>query len=137
MREVSDLNSRLPLREHLQNMKKIIKTINGLDPWWLPLFAVKNLLDVTEGYLALLLSVYILDSLGKGILFAGICKVAFGFVGVMFLLSNISNWLSLRCEAKQHCLYARYHALTASKIRSTPMASTSPVYSGTSKETWT
>ncbi len=116
MREVSDLNSRLPLREHLQNMKKIIKTINGLDPWWLPLFAVKNLLDVTEGYLALLLSVYILDSLGKGIPFAGICKVAFGFVGVMFLLSNTSNWLRLRCEAKQRCLYARYHALTEEKM---------------------
>ncbi len=116
MRETSDLTSRLPLKEHLRNMKKMIKTINGLDPWWLVLFAVKNLLAVTEGYLALLLSVYILDSLGRGTAFTEICRVTFRFAGAMFLLANLVHWLQLRCGAKQQSLYVRYHALTEEKM---------------------
>ena len=116
MREVSDLESRLPLKEHLRNMKKICKTISGLDRHWLPLYAIKNLLGVVEGYLALILSAYVLDNLGNGSAISEICRVTFCFVGVMFLLSNIVNWLQLRCETKQRILYTRYHALTEEKM---------------------
>ena len=32
MKEVSDLTSRLPLKQHLRNTKTVIKTVNRLDP---------------------------------------------------------------------------------------------------------
>ena len=49
MKEVSDLTGRLPLRQHLQNTGKVIRTINGLDPHWLPLCAAGHLLGVAGG----------------------------------------------------------------------------------------
>ena len=116
MKEVSDLTSRLPLKEHLRNTKTVIKTVNKLDPYWLPLCAAGHLLSVANGYLALILSAYILDALGRGGGFAEVFRVTALFVGVMFLLGNATSWLRLRAEAKQAPLYVQYHALTEEKM---------------------
>ena len=116
MKEVSDLTSRLPLKQHLRNTKTVIKTVNRLDPRWLPLCAAGHLLGVANGYLALILSAYILDALGRGGGFQEVFRVTAIFCGVMFLLENAASWLRLRAEAKQTPLYVRYHALTEEKM---------------------
>lgn len=116
MKEVSDLDSRLSLGEHLRNMKKMWKTINGLDKYWVPLCAVRHLLGVANGYLALILSAFILDALGRGRDFGDICKVMVMFCAVMFLLQNMGSWLHLRSEAKKRVLYNKYHTLTEEKM---------------------
>lgn len=116
MREVSDLDSRLPIREHLQNTKKVLKMVNGLDPFWLPFCLAGHLLQVTNGYLALILSAYVLDAIGRGEGFARICKVTACFCVGMFLLENVVSFLHLRTEAKKAALYARYHTLTEEKM---------------------
>lgn len=51
MKEVSDLDSRLPLREHLRNTKSVIKMINSLDKYWLVFSVAMHLLGVINGYL--------------------------------------------------------------------------------------
>lgn len=116
MREVSDLTSRLPLKEHLRNMRTVIRTVNKLDPYWLPLCAAGHLMSVANGYLALILSAYILDALGRGEGVYEILKVTAIFCGVMFLLGNAVSWLQLRAAAKQMWLYVQYHALTEEKM---------------------
>lgn len=116
MREVSDLTSRLPLKEHLRNMRTVIRTVNKLDPYWLPLCAAGHLMSVANGYLALILSAYILDALGRGEGVYEILKVTAIFCGVMFLLGNAVSWLQLRAAAKQMRLYVQYHALTEEKM---------------------
>lgn len=116
MKEVSDLTSRLPLKQHLRNTKTVLKMVNKLDPYWLPLCGAGHLLSVTNEYLALILSAYILDALGRGGEFQEIFKVTAIFVGVMFLLGNAVSWLRLRAEAKQAPLYTQYHALTEEKM---------------------
>ncbi len=112
MRKVSDL------KEHLRNTKTVIKMVNQLDPCWLPLCAAGHLLKVAEGYLALILSAYILDALSRGGGFEKIFKVTAVFCGVIFFLSNVVSWLQLRAEAKKAALYSRYHALTGEKMLS-------------------
>ena len=116
MKEVSDLTSRLPLKQHLRNTTTVLKTVNRLDPRWLPLCAAGHLLGVANGYLALILSAYILDALGRGGGFQEVFRVTAIFCGVMFLLENAASWLRLRAEAKQTPLYVRYHALTEEKM---------------------
>lgn len=122
MREVSDLDSRLPLKEHLRNTKNIIKMINGLDKYWLVLSMTMHMLGVINGYLALILSAYILDAIGRGGSFSEICRVTACFCGGMFLLENASSWLWERAEAKKRILYAKYHALTEEKMLSMDFA---------------
>ena len=84
MKEVSDLDSRLPVREHLRNTKKVLKMVNELDHFWLPFCLARHLLQVTNGYLALILSAYILDAIGGGAGYWQICKVTVCFcVGML------------------------------------------------------
>ena len=92
MKEVSDLTSRLPLKEHLRNTKKVMKMVSEMDPYWLPLCSLGHLLGVANGYLALILSAYILDALGNGSAFQETFKVTALFCGVMFLLGNATSW---------------------------------------------
>lgn len=122
MREVSDLESRISAREHLQNLKKVLRTIHALDPHWFLLCIVRHFFRVSHGYLALLLSAYILNALQEGRDFREICTVTAIFCGVMFMLSNLSSWLHLRAEAKLQVLYARYHALIDEKMLSMDFA---------------
>ena len=116
MKEVSDLTSRLPLKEHLRNTKTVLKMVNKLDPYWLPLCGAGHLLSVANGYLALILSAYILDALGRGEEFYEIFKVTAVYCSVLILLGNAVSWLRLRAEAKQTPLYVQYHALTEEKM---------------------
>ena len=122
MIEVSDLTSRLPLKEHLRNTKKVMKMVSGMDPYWLPLCFLGHLLGVANGYLALILSAYILDALGKGGGFPETFQVTAVFCGVMFLLGNAVSWLRLRSNAKTTGLYMKYHALTEEKMLSMDFA---------------
>lgn len=122
MKEVSDLDSRLPLREHLRNTKSVIKMINSLDKYWLVFSVAMHLLGVINGYLALILSAYILDAIGKGSDFREICGITAAFCGVMFVLDNAGSWLRQRAESKKRMLYARYHALTEEKMLSMDFA---------------
>ena len=116
MKEVSDLDSRLPVREHLRNTKKVLKMVNELDHFWLPFCLARHLLQVTNGYLALILSAYILDAIGGGAGYWQICKVTVCFCVGMFLLGNAASFLHLRTEARKAALYARYHTLTEEKM---------------------
>ena len=99
MRKVSDL------KEHLRNTKTVIKMVNQLDPCWLLLCAAGHLLKVAEGYLALILSAYILDALSRGGGFEKIFKVTAVFCGVIFFLSNVVSWLQLPKQRRR--LYIR------------------------------
>lgn len=122
MKEVSDLTSRLPLKEHLRNTKKVMKMVSEMDRYWLPLCSLGHLLGVANGYLALILSAYILDALGSGGDFLETFKVTALFCGVMFLLGNAVSWLRLRSDAKMTGLYMKYHAQTEEKMLSMDFA---------------
>lgn len=122
MKEVSDLTSRLPLKEHLKNTRTVLRMVNRMDPRWLPFCMAGHLLSVANSYLALILSAYILDALGRDSEFSEIFKVAAIFCGVMFVLENAVSWLRLRAETKKATLYAKYHALTEEKMLSMDFA---------------
>ena len=62
----TDLTSRLPLREHIKNIKSVWKVIRELDRNFLLHTGLKALLDTIGTYMGLLLSVYILDRLAEG-----------------------------------------------------------------------
>lgn len=62
----TDLTSKLPLRENIRNIRKMLQVIHKLDKYFYLYMGAKSLLDALTTYLGLLLSVYILDQLTAG-----------------------------------------------------------------------
>ena len=62
----TDLTSKLPLREHIKNIRKVLKVVRELDKTFFLYTGLKALLDSIGTYVGLLLSVYILDQLAAG-----------------------------------------------------------------------
>lgn len=59
----SDLTSKLPLREHIRNIKKMLKMIHEMDNRGLPFVTIVHILNIVIYYVMLLLSARVLDDL--------------------------------------------------------------------------
>lgn len=116
MNTKSDLDSKLPLREHLKNAKRLMGMIHELDRYYIPLYFVVHLLHVIRTYAALFLSAYILDALSAGEQFKGIfCNTAILAI-IIFLCTIGENAIHERMYAEQTVIFRRYHSLTEQKM---------------------
>ena len=59
----TDLMGKLPLREHIRNMKKILKVVTDMDRWYFFFRFFVHLINVVVPYSQLMLSAYILDAI--------------------------------------------------------------------------
>ena len=66
MAKGSDLKSKLPLREHLKNIRKMLGFVQEIDRNYFRFICISQLLDISIPYIELLLSAYILDLIGTG-----------------------------------------------------------------------
>ncbi|MDE5748491.1 MAG: hypothetical protein K2I21_13075, partial [Acetatifactor sp.] len=96
----TDLTSKLPLREHIKNIRRILRFIRELDKTYFRYTGLKSLLDAGASYLGLLLSVYILDQLTVGIHFRQTFLVAAAACVLLFVLKLCSGMLHNRLEVR-------------------------------------
>lgn len=62
----TDLTSKLPLREHIKNIRKILNLIAELDKTYFTHACVVHFINAIMPYLSLMLSAYVIDSLMIG-----------------------------------------------------------------------
>ena len=59
----TDLTAKIPFREHIKNIKKILKIIIDIDKWYFLFTSIVHIINVIEPYIQLVLSAYILDAI--------------------------------------------------------------------------
>lgn len=112
----SDLTSKLPIREHMKNMKKIIRVVTEMDRTYFLWTSVVHIINVIIPYAQLLLLAYILDSLVEKRSFSEIFSIAVGAVLGIFLLSSIASMIWNRMEVRVEKMYYVYACYVQTKM---------------------
>lgn len=112
----TDLTSKLPLREHLKNIRKILKMIQELDKHFFTIMTIKCILDTVASYMGLLLSVYILDQLAAGENFRQCFLVAAVTCILLFFLQLGGGILQSRLDVRWEIIYCKWDCITEQKI---------------------
>ncbi len=112
----TDLTSRLPLREHIKNIKSVWKVIRELDRNFLLHTGLKALLDTIGTYMGLLLSVYILDRLAEGTDFLRSFTVAAVTCVLLFFVQLGGGMLRNRLNVRWEIIYRKWDCMTEEKI---------------------
>ncbi len=112
----TDLTSKLPLREHLKNIRKILKMIQELDKHFFTIMTIKCILDTVASYMGLLLSVYILDQLAAGENFRQCFPVAAVTCILLFFLQLGGGILQSRLDVRWEIVYCKWDCITEQKI---------------------
>lgn len=112
----TDLTSKLPLREHIKNIRKVLRIVRDLDKTFFLHTGLKALLDAVGLYTGLLLSVYILDRLAAGEEFRSSFSVAALTCLLLFGLRLGNGILHNRLDVRWEIVYRRWDSLTEEKI---------------------
>lgn len=112
----TDLTSKLPLREHIKNIRRILGVVRELDRTYFLHQGIKSLLDAANSYLGLLLSVYILDQLATGIRFRRTFLAAAVTCLILLVLSLGSGMLQNRLDVRWEIVYRKWDSITEEKI---------------------
>ncbi len=111
----TDLTGRLPLREHIKNMKKIFGVIHGMDRSYFWFTGIVHMINVTVPYLGLLLSAYVLDALPKGD-YREIIRAAVVTTAAVFFLNCIASTIWNRMEVRRERMFFLYSSGIGSKM---------------------
>ena len=118
----SDLTSRLPIKQHIRNLKKVGKLLYELDKKQFPLAAAAGFLEIAVSYLVLLLSAWVLNGISGDFLdmekrwgisyMTGIC----GFLIGIFLCHVLQTLLNSSLTVRREQISDRYDRLVTEKI---------------------
>ena len=111
-----DLTEKLPLRKHISNMRNIIKLVNRMDKTYFMHMSIVHAVNVVVPYMQLLLSAYLLDSIGGGKGFAEIMAVAAGSVAVILVLNFIASSIWNRGAVRSEGMFYLYSCITEAKM---------------------
>ena len=112
----TDLTSKLPLREHIRNIRKMLQVIHKLDKYFYLYMGAKSLLDTLATYLGLLLSVDILDQLTAGADFRQCLAAAAATCALLFVIQFSGGMLHNRLNVRWETIYRRWDCMTEEKI---------------------
>lgn len=116
MLEESKLLEKLPLKQHLHNIRRVLKLLMSLDQSYIPWNVVAVLLSTALSYGGMILSAYVLNRIAGGFAFAELFqKVILGVV-LLSLGWSVQSILNRRIDVKSQMIAERYLALQQEKI---------------------
>lgn len=116
MLEESKLLEKLPLKQHLHNIRRVLKLLMSLDQSYIPWNVVSVLLSAALSYGGMILSAYVLNRIAGGFAFAELFqKVILGVV-LLSLGGSVLSILNRRIDVKSQMIAERYLALQQEKI---------------------
>lgn len=111
----SDLIQKLPIREHIKNIKKILNVIYQMNHAYFFLASIVHIINVSIPYLGLILSAYILDSFTmKG--YQEIIIVTVMVTVGIFILNFIASTIWNHLEVQRERMYWIYTSMTQEKM---------------------
>lgn len=111
----TDLTSKIPLREHIRNMRKILDVVRDMDKWYFFYTSIVHIINVAVPYLGLMLSAYLLDHLQGGD-FREIMAVTAGACFGIFLLNFTASTIWNRMEVRREKMYYLYTSMIEAKM---------------------
>ena len=116
MLEESKLLEKLPLKQHLHNIRRVLKLLMSLDQSYIPWNVVAVLLSTALSYGGMILSAYVLNRIAGGFAFAELFqKVILGVV-LLSLGGSVLGILNRRIDVKSQMMAESYLALQQEKI---------------------
>lgn len=112
----TDLMSKLPLREHVRNIKKMCRLINEMDKGFLRGQILVSLLKSVIPYMELTLSAYILDGISMGKGFSELIRVVAVSILVILLIRCLSDAIYHRLEVRRDYIWHLYDCITETKM---------------------
>lgn len=113
----TDLTAKLPLKEHIRNMKKILELVGTMDKTYFLFAGIVHMINTGVPYLELLLSAYILDGLKNQKLKEMIIVTGTTIVGI-FILNSIASMIWNRLEIRRERVFYLYSSMTEVKMLS-------------------
>lgn len=98
----TDLLRKLPLRQHMKNIRKILKLVYRLDGRYFRETVLVQMMSAAQPYLALILSAYVLDGLSAGKSFSQLMTVIsislFTILLMHYLRYAMDEWMRARWQ---------------------------------------
>ena len=108
--------SKLPLREHIRNIKKMFVLINGMDRRFLQGKIYVALSDAVVPYTELLLSAYVLDGISEGKSFQDMMRIVAVSVAAILLFRCLSDMLNRSMIVRADRIWYLYECITQTKM---------------------
>ncbi len=112
----TDLTTKIPLKEHIKNIRKILKIITDIDKWYFFFTSIVHIINVIIPYIQLVLSAYILDSVIAKKSFKEVLSVIIFTLFVIFILSFIASSVWNRMEVRREKVFSVYSCMTQTKM---------------------
>lgn len=116
MSETTNLTSKLPVKEHIKNIKNILAVVKSLDRTYFATAGIVHLINAVVPYIELVLSAYIIDALTEGKGFKEIFTVAAATTLGIFILHCIAATVWNRLEVRKDKAYHLYECITEQKM---------------------
>lgn len=112
----TDLTTKIPLREHIKNIKKIMHIITDMDKWYFFFTSIVHIINVIVPYVQLVLSAYILDSIIAGKNFKEVFAVTLITLIVILALNFIASSIWNRMEVRREKIFLLYSCMTQTRM---------------------
>ncbi len=112
----TDLTTKIPLREHIKNIKKIMHIITDMDKWYFFFTSIVHIINVIVPYVQLVLSAYILDSIIAGKNFKKVFAVTLITLIVILALNFIASSIWNRMEVRREKMFLLYSCMTQTRM---------------------
>lgn len=112
----TNLMSKLPVKEHIKNMKKILQVIWEMDRTYFPTACVVHLCNVAVSYLNLTLMSYVLNALQNKTEFMTLMSVVSAAIAGIFVLHAIAGILWNGLEVRRQKMYRQYNCMVEEKL---------------------
>ncbi|MDE6615738.1 MAG: ABC transporter ATP-binding protein/permease [Lachnospiraceae bacterium] len=112
----TDLTAKIPFREHIKNIKKILKIITGIDKWYFLFTSIVHIINVIVPYIQLILSAYILDAIIAQENFKEVILVITGTLFIILCLNFTASSIWNRMEVRRERAYLLYSCMTQTRM---------------------
>ncbi len=113
-----DLTSKISLKEHFNNIKKILKVLHELDKYYFIVAIIFTTLHISISYISLILSAYILNSIEIGRNFKETFIMVFYIIIGTLILKIIENLIWNNLEVRKEKMYNFYSCMVQTKMLS-------------------
>ncbi len=113
--ENDSIMSRLPIREHIRNMKKLLEILNKLDDKYFKITMVVHIINVIVPFATLILSSYVLDAIAQGVDVKDIIVTVAVTLVCIFVLKFIASTIWNSAQVRRERMYNVYETFVEMK----------------------
>ncbi len=111
-----DLCEKLPVKRHLQNIRKMLKVLWGLDKWQFPMAAMAAATGIVQNYLLLLLPVWTLNRLAQGADWGQLAGPVVAFLAAIWFCQAVKRQLWGLVGVKRGLVASRFRLVQSQKL---------------------